>query len=168
MRRRSALYRVYGRPRRHEVEHAQVVSREEMLAALEQRYGHIAPGREQVSRFRHAPAERFRARPMAPFLALSPLPPRRFAGTAIAAGSPPTACGIAASMPRAAPISGGFCGMAHRARKLRLRFRAPGHSARIAARKSARRSQSAGRWFRSSNCGRIRTSRCTRAAASIA
>ena len=146
---------------------AQVFSRKEMLAALEKRYGAHRAGRERFFEFERSCRDGSVSR-MARSLASSrPLPPH-FAGIAIAADSPPTACGICASMRarhRSAQASAGWriargncgcdladLGAAHGSRRRRARFAA----------------EAQGVWFLSSNCGRIRTSRCTRAEASIA
>ena len=78
----------------------QVVSRQEMLERLERRYGRIEPIVETST----APADRFRLPDSATFGIIS--------STAIAAGSPPTVCGISVSTPPAASTCGGRSGAA--------------------------------------------------------
>ena len=118
--------------------------------------------------------------PMAPFSELSPPPPRLFAEAATAAGSPPMASGIAAFMPRTAPICGSSCAAAlavpaHRGHpptpmptpRLLASSRKLGAAARIAAPKNGPREAGARRLLGLKSCAAIRTWRCTRGAAEL-
>ena len=89
-----------------------VVSRAEMLQRLEQRYGKITPASENSA----APAERFFLPDGTVFGIIASTTAPVLPHAAIAAASPPTASGIAASTPLRASTCAARC-----ARALRLR-----------------------------------------------